>query len=316
MTGPIVLDADHVRDATPWSALRDAIAEVLRTDDAVAPERHVHDLALGGGASGALLLMPSWIPGDVVAVKTVTFVPGNAAGPLPTVHAVVVLFDGADGRTLAVLDGDELTARRTAAISTLAADILSRPDAARLLVVGTGQLAPRMAAAYADIRSLEAVDVWGRNRAAAEEVAAGLRASGLPARAADDLDGAVRAADIVTCVTGSTAPLVHGEDLRPGAHLDLVGSFRPDMREADDRAVGRATVFVDTRAGALQSGDLAQPLAGRVITESAIAADLRGLVRAEHHGRTDDDEITLFKSAGFALADLAAARLAWRGAPA
>ena len=308
----VALDAAQVRSGTPWRDLLDAIAEILRSDEASAPDRHVHDIALPDGSAASLLIMPSWIAGDVVGVKAVTFYPNNAGTPTPTVNAAYLLFDGQDGRLLATLDGDELTARRTAAISALAADRLSRHDARRLLVVGTGQLAPNVATAYGSIRDLEVIEVWGRNEAAATAIATGLAASGLPARSCSDLAAAVGRADIVSCVTGATTPLVHGADLRPGTHLDLIGSFRPDMRESDDVAVGRSSVFVDTVPGAIKSGDLEQPIAAGIIAEASIRGDLRALVTGRHPGRADSDEITLFKSAGFALADLAAARLAWR----
>ncbi len=307
-----MLDADHVRAGTPWRDLIGAIGAILRADGAEAPERHVHDLELPDGGTGSLLIMPSWIVGDVVGVKAVTYCPSNAGTPVPTINAAYLLFDGGDGRVLAVLDGDELTARRTAAISALAAERLSRADARRLLVVGTGQLAPNMANAFAVVRDLDVIEVWGRDGSAAASVAAELASFGLPARPSADLAASVRDAASVSCVTGATEPLVHGADLHPGAHLDLVGSFRADMRESDDVAVTRATLFVDTVAGALASGDLAQPVAAGVISESSVAADLKALVGGGHPGRTGDDEITLFKSAGFALADLAAARLAWR----
>ena len=162
------------------------------------------------------------------------------------------------------------------------------------------------------MRPLTGIEVWGRRPASAASVAEQLRAEGLPAEASAGLDSSVRRADIVTCVTGATRPLVRGELLAPGAHLDLVGSFRPDMRESDDAAVARATIFVDTVAGAVQSGDLAQPLADGVITEASITADLRALATGDHPGHAAPEEVTLFKSAGFALADLAAARLALR----
>lgn len=310
MTAARVLDAADVRAGTPWRQLMGAIATIVASDTAVQPERHVHDLDLGDHGVGSLLLMPSWVPREAVGVKAITYVPTNAGTSTPTINAAYLLFDGADGRLLAVLDGDELTARRTAATSALAADRLARTDARRLLVVGTGQLAPRMAEAHAQVRDLERIEVWGRDPQAAADVATSLVGLGLPARPSEDLAASVREADIISTVTGATNPLVHGADLRPGAHLDLVGSFRRDMREADDEAVRRASVFVDTRPGALASGDLALPLEAGAITEAAILADLADLVRGSHPGRPDDDEITLFKSAGFALADLAAARLA------
>ena len=304
------LDAAAVRAATPWPELIAAIAAALAEDRVAAPGRHVHPIGLPDGGTGSLLLMPAWVDGEVIGVKTVTYVPSNAGTAVPTVNAVYVLFDGRTGEPNAVLDGGELTDRRTAAISALAGSRLARADAERLLVVGTGRLSPNMARAHAAVRPLARVEIWGRRPEAAAAVAETLRAEGLPAQATTDLDASVRRADIVSCVTGATSPLVRGELLAPGTHLDLVGSFRPDMRESDDTAASRATIFVDTVAGASMSGDLAEPLADGVISEASIVADLRALVAGDHPGRTSANEITLFKSAGFAAADLAAARLA------
>ena len=311
MTSAAILDADQVRSGTPWRQLIDAIGTIVASDRAESPERHVHELDLPDGSTGSLLIMPSWIAGDVVGVKAVTYVPSNAGTTTPTINAAYLLFDGADGRLVAVLDGDELTARRTAAVSALAASHLSRSDATRLLVVGTGRLARTIPQAFAEIRRLDVIEIWGRNDAAAARVAAELLESGLPARPSGDLVHSIGGADIITCVTGSSDPLVHGADLRAGVHLDLVGSFRADMRESDDDAVRNSLLFVDTVAGATVSGDLAQPLADGVITATSIRGDLRSLVTGEAAGRTAADEITVFKSAGFALADLAAARLAF-----
>lgn len=310
------LDAETVTQATPWTPLMDALASALRAATTRSPDRHVHDVAQPDGSTGALLLMPSWVDNEAVGVKVVTYFPANASNEHPTVNAAYLLFDGATGLPSAAIDGDALTARRTAAVSALAARHLARADAKRLLIVGTGQLAPNLALAHGAERDIDQVAVWGRNLAAAESTAAGLVADGMPAVAVevDDLATAVADADIISCATGATAPLIHGEWLRPGAHLDLVGGFRADMREADDESVRRATIFVDTVAGASVSGDLAQPLADGVLAEEGIAADLGDLVSARHPGRRSDEEITFFKSAGFAAADLAAARLVARAA--
>ena len=306
------LDAAAVRAATPWGDLIAAITDTLAVEAVGEPERRVHQVGLPDGGTGSLLLMPAWVDGELIGVKAVTYFPSNAGTAVPTVNAAYLAFDGRTGQALAVLDGDELTARRTAAVSALAADRLARTGASRLLVVGTGVLSPNMARAHAAMRPLTEIEIWGRRTEAAAMVAETLRAEGLPARPVVDLDYSVGRADIVSCATGATSPLVRGELLKAGAHLDLVGSFQPEMRESDDAAAARATIFVDTVAGASMSGDLAQPLAHGVITETAIAADLRALASGEHPGRTSPDEITLFKSAGFAAADLAAARLALR----
>lgn len=304
-----IFDAAAVRAATPWPALMGAIADALADPRASAPERHVHPLPLPGGSEGSLLVMPAWRADDVIGVKAVTYFPTNAGTATPTINAGYLLFDGRSGRLAATLDGDELTVRRTAATSALAARYLARPDARRLLVVGTGQLAPALALAHADGRDLTSLEVWGRRPARAQAVVELLAREGVRAVVAEDLDAAVARADLISCVTGATEPLVAGRHLQPGAHLDLVGGFRPDMREADDEAVRRAALFVDTRAGALRSGDLAGPLASGVLDESGIAADLADLVTGRHPGRSAPEQITLFKSAGFALADLAAAQL-------
>lgn len=306
------LDAYAVRAATPWPELIAAIAAALTEDAVAAPGRHVHPVGLTGGGTGSLLLMPAWTAGELIGVKAVTYFPSNVGTEVSTVNAAYLAFDGSTGQLLAVLDGDELTARRTAAVSALAADRLARSDASRLLVIGTGVLSPNMARAHAVIRPLASIEVWGRRSEAATAVAETLRCEGLPAETSADLDASIGRADIVSCVTGATRPLVRGKLLAQGAHLDLVGGFQFAMRESDDAAAARATIFVDTLAGALLSGDLAQPLADGVITEASITADLRALAVGDHPGRTASNEITLFKSAGFAAADLAAARLALR----
>ncbi|MDH3293570.1 MAG: ornithine cyclodeaminase family protein [Acidimicrobiia bacterium] len=311
-------DEDSVIAATPWDRLIDALAGTLRRGTTTSPDRHVHDLAQPDGSTGALLLMPSWANRDstgldAVGVKVVTYYPANAGTAVPTVNAAYVLFDGADGKPLATIDGDTLTARRTAAVSALAARHLARPDARSLVVVGTGQLAPNLAMAHASGRDLESITIWGRNAASAQRVAGRLRELGYPAAPSGDLQASVASADIVSCATGATEPVVQGRWLRPGTHLDLVGSFRPDMRESDDEAIRRSTIFVDTVAGATVSGDLAQPMATGLLTESEITADLADLASGRHPGRSADNEITLFKSAGFAAADLAAARLVASG---
>lgn len=304
-----VFDRAQTRAATPWVALIDAIGAELADGVGESPERHVHPIAQPDGSVGSLLLKPAWRDGELVAIKTVTYMPANAGTDVPTINAIVTAFDGHNGVPVAVIDGNELTSRRTAAISALAARHLARADSSRLLVVGTGQLAPNVAQAYRAVRPIDSIAVWGRSDGKAAAVVTELAELGIEASVCSDLEAGVRGADIVSCVTGSDRPLVLGEWMAPGTHLDLIGSFRPDMRESDDEAVRRSTVFVDTIGGAVVSGDLSQPIEAGWFAESDIAADLRELVVGEHAGRQADDEITFFKSAGFALADLAGARL-------
>lgn len=306
-----LLDADQIRTATPWAELIDAIADIVANDAVASPDRQVFSIQQPDKEPASLLLMPAWTTREAIGVKAVTYFPSNAAA-LPAIHAAYLLFNANTGQLTAILDGDELTARRTAAVSALAAKSLARADSTRLLVVGTGQLAPNMARAHATVLPLQQIQIWGRNPNTAKAVAQQLAAQGLPATPATGLDEAIRRADIITCATSATKPIVHGELLAPGTHLDLVGSFRPDMRETDDTAIARSTLFADTITGAIQSGDLAQPLANNTITQTEITADLRSLVSGAHCGRRSPEEITVFKSAGFAAADLAAALLAAR----
>lgn len=226
------------------------------------------------------------------------------------VQAGVLLFDGATGSLVGACEANVLTTRRTAAASAVAAKRLARADARTLLIVGSGALAPMAVQAHAAVRDFDSIWVWGRDAAKAETVVDAVAAEGLSAEVVPDLDTAVVQADVISCVTGATQPIVRGELLRPGAHVDLIGGFNHAMREADDDVVRRASVFVDTFDDAVIAGDIAQPLESGVLTRADLVADLADLVAGTHPGRSSDDEITMFKSAGTALEDLAAARLA------
>jgi ornithine cyclodeaminase/alanine dehydrogenase-like protein (mu-crystallin family) len=264
--------------------------------------------------------MPAWTDFSAahtgsghVGVKIVTVSPDNNAIQKPAVMGLYLLLDGITGEPQALIDGQRLTQWRTACASALAASYLAREDASQLLVIGAGALAPFLAKAHSAVRPIREIRIWNRTPANAEKVAAGLRAEGFPAEAAGDLDEALGAADIVSSATISTEPLVKGALLKPGTHVDLVGGFTPLMRESDDDAIRRARAYVDTRAGATkEAGDIVQPLASGVLTKEAIIADLHELARGEKRGRETEDEITLFKSVGAALEDLAAGIAVYR----
>ena len=300
-----VYSAGEVHAALPWRALVDHLARAFG-EGAEVPVRHAHSL----GGTDTLLLMPAWSR-NALGIKLVTVMPDNAARGAGTVQATYMLLDRATGEPLALLDGEALTLRRTAAASALAARHMARTDARCLLIVGSGRLAAWMARAHVALRpGIERVLIWGRREAARDALAQLLCAEGLPAQAAPELEAAVRAADIVSCATSATAPVVLGSWLAPGTHLDLVGSFKPAMRETDDAAVMGAHVCVDTCAGAFaEAGDLIQPLRAGLITREHVAAELADLVRGTVSGRRTATEITLFKSVGTALEDLAAAQL-------
>jgi ornithine cyclodeaminase/alanine dehydrogenase-like protein (mu-crystallin family) len=258
-----------------------------------------------------VLLMPAWQPGRRFGVKTITIFPGNGARGLPGLHAVYLLFDASTGVPLAMLDGSELTNRRTAAAAALAAGFLAREDARHLLVVGSGRVAALLPEAMRSVRpGLDRVTVWNHRPGGAAALVAQLRTQGVNAEAATDLEAAVRAADIVSCATLATTPLVHGDWLAPGAHLDLIGSFTPTMREADGNCMSRGRVFVDTDEALAKSGDLLGAIAEGCFDAARLQGTLAQLCRGEHPGRQSAGEITVFKAVGSALEDLAAAELA------
>jgi ornithine cyclodeaminase len=300
-----ILDAAQTAAALPFERLIPALRDAFVTG-ADAPLRHRHDIVQPDGSSAALLLMPAWRASGLMGVKVVSVFPGNGARGLPAVSASYLLCDGGTGEHLALIDGAELTRRRTAAASALAGSFLAREDAASLLIVGSGHVGGLMAEAYRVVRPITRVMVWNIRAAGAERLA-----GRLGAEAVTDLAAAVPQADIVSCATLSREPLVHGEWLRPGAHLDLIGGFTPAMREADDAAVRRARVFIDTDAALAEAGDLIDPIARGALRREVVAGSLFTLCRGETPGRRDAREITLFKSVGSALEDLAAAGLAY-----
>ena len=307
------LDAETIRARLPWPVMLAALDEALRAD-VHAPLRASHGIEVPGMPPATLLMMPAWRSGRSIGVKLVTVFPGNADRGKRSVSALYALFDAHDGVPLALLDGEELTARRTAGASAYAASRLARRDARALVVLGAGRIGRALVDAHLSIRPLERVSIWSRTAAHAEATAAACARAGIPAQPCTDLEGAVAAADIVSCATLSTVPLVLGRWLKRGVHLDLVGAFRKDMRETDAEALQRADVIaVDDRNAALaEGGDIVQAIASGAIDAQRIAAELRDFARGAHPGRTREDQITVFKSVGFALEDLAAADAAVR----
>ena len=303
-------DAAAVAQRLDYASLVDAIDAAFRSDISI-PPRHHHTVPVVGGRDSTLLLMPAWSV-DHIGLKTVVVAPENAGKGLPAVQAGYQLMDRATGQLLALMDGAELTARRTAAASALASRYLSRPDSKHLAIIGTGVLAPHLIAAHATQRPIEVVTIWGRDPVKAARLAERITASGIAASAEPDIAVAVRDADIVSCATLATEPLIDGEWLSAGQHLDLVGAFTPEMREADDRALMRARIFVDTPDALKSAGEICEPMARGVI----VLADIKGTLFDLAAGRVDDprpdgDTITLFKSAGTALEDMAAAELVY-----
>ncbi len=307
---PAFFDRDAVDRALPYPSLIEALREVFAAG-IEAPVRHHHEIPRGGAEPATLLLMPAWRPDREIGVKLVTVFPDNErVTGRPSVQAVYLLFDGRSGEPRALMDGTALTLRRTAAASALAARFLAREDASSLLVIGAGALAPHLVRAHAAVRPLRRITVWNRTAERARELAATLAGEGFEARAVEDRLAAIEEADIVSCATMSRTPLVPGERVRPGTHVDLVGAFRPDMRESDDALLRRAAVYLDTMAGALaEAGDILLAIASGALSRERIRGDLYGLCQGRVPGRRDAREITVFKSVGSAIEDLAAAAL-------
>ena len=303
---------EQLEEALDFPSLIDGLRTAFRQNITV-PDRHHHDYPNPAeGIHSTLLLMPAWEAGAYLGVKVITVSPHNGKYDLPAVQGSYLLFDAVKGLPLAQIEAKTLTALRTAAASALASSYLSHPDSTSLLMIGTGALAPNLIRAHASIRSLDRVFVWGRRPHRAAAIVESLQDASFHIEAVETIEEVIREADIISCATLSPTPLVYGDHLRTGQHLDLVGSFKPNMREADDETVRRASIFVDVRDSAPnESGDLAIPIQRRILTRASIKADLFELCRGKHPGRNHDEEITFFKSVGHALEDLAAAKMAY-----
>ena len=309
-----VFDAAHIDAVLSMPRLIDALAMAFASDIEV-PLRHHHTIERTDHPA-TLLLMPAWTGSSAqksyLGTKLVTVFPDNGARNLPSIYGTYVLMDGATGAPLCCMDGARLTAWRTAAASALAARSLASDNASRLVMVGAGALAPFLIRAHCAVRPYKNITLWNHRPERAELVAATLRQEGLPVQALSDLEQAVRSSDVVSCATLSHEPLIKGDWLHEGHHIDAVGAYRPDMRETDDALVQRARIFCDTKTGAMkEGGDLAQPLASGVIEAGKIEGDLFDLVRGRHKGRGSASDITFFKSVGTAIEDLAAAIAVW-----
>ncbi|SDR06521.1 ornithine cyclodeaminase family protein [Pseudovibrio sp. Tun.PSC04-5.I4] len=311
------LSQTQTREALPFKPLVEALRTMFR-EGCEMPVRHHHTMEVPDKDDATLLLMPAWQSGAYFGVKLASVFPSNAVQGIPAVSATYLLSDGRNGAPLALVDGGELTARRTAAASALAADYLARKNAKILCMVGTGRLSANLIEAHCTVRQIETVYLWGRNFEKAQACAADLSTKlGLNIIAEQSLEIAVGKSDIISVATLSNDPLVQGQWLPEGCHLDLVGGFTPLMREADETAVSRSRVFVDTKAGAMkEAGDITTPLANGTLKPEDVQADLYELTRGENAGRTSTSEITFFKSVGAALEDLAGAVLAYETAKA
>lgn len=306
-----VLDAKATRNALPFDRLLNAIEEGFRTDYFV-PLRHHHCLANKDEEDATLLLMPAWWKEGLGGVKLVNVVPGNTARSRAAISASYLLFCRQTGEHLMLLDGNELTARRTAAASALAASKLARPDSRTLLIIGAGTIARNLPYAFRAILPIEKVLVHNRTVSRASKLVADLREDDIDAEVCGDAEDGVREADIISCATLAKTPILRGDWLESGTHIDLIVSFTPEMREADDEVIRKATVFIDTEHAIVECGDIAVPIAKGILTEHEIRSTLVRLCRDGVHRQRSRQDITLFKSVGSAIEDLAAASLAYK----
>jgi len=303
------IDAQFIEAHTDFPGLIEALRKGFANKDIIVPLRHHHDFPNPHAErESSMLLMPAWQASNAAGVKVVVVNPENGKQQLPAIQGIYMLFDVKTGSPKALVDAKKLTTKRTASASVLAANYLARPDSSSLLVVGTGALAPELIQAYASQFTLERIIVWGRNSKKAQALIDSLGHLNLDLQVTEELEAAVQKVDIISCATLSKTPLIDGAWLQAGQHLDLIGAYRPDMREANDEAIQRANVFVDTLEGGLkESGEIVIPLNKGILKPEDIHADLFDLCSGKHAGRSTREEITLFKSVGHALEDLIAA---------
>lgn len=307
-----IIDAAATRNALAFGPLLDAL-NAMFVEGCEVPLRHTHVIPdPATGASVTVLIMPAWQPGGFLGIKTVNIAPANAQRKVPGLHSTYLLYDAATGVPLAQMDGNEITSSRTAAASALGAAYLAREDASHLALLGAGRVGSLVPPAHRTVRPITHVSVWDRDAQAAARVVDGLREQGFEAQVSATAKEAVTNADVVTCATLATEPVVQAEWLKPGVHLDLIGSFTPQMREADDACFAGATLFVDTEEALAKSGELLGPMSRGVFTKADVRGTLADLCREGRIRRSSQDERTVFKAVGTALEDLAAAMLVWR----
>lgn len=263
-------------------------------------DRQIYQEPNPDGQPDIFIILPAWEPGEGILAKLVTSFPNNKVRHgLPTVNSIYAFIDGETGVTEAIIDGEAVIFRKTSSDSALGSKLLSRPDAKTFLMCGAGGLAPYLVEAHLTVRpSIDTVLLWNRTRENAEGLADKLAEKGIGAQVVTDLDAALAEADIISSATMASEPHIKGSLLKPGAHLDLVGSFTPQMREADDDVLKRASIFVDHRQTTTRSGEFLGPFERGVITPDDVRGDLFELCQKRVEGRTGGSDITMMKNGG------------------
>ncbi|CAL2076753.1 Ornithine cyclodeaminase [Tenacibaculum dicentrarchi] len=309
----IQIDSDYIENNTNFSALITELKAAFSSQETLVPMRHHHDFANPAvNADSTLLLMPAWNPSKNAGVKIVTVSPENQQFDLPSINGTYIYLDAVKGTIKAILEAKSLTVKRTASASALASTFLSKENSSSLLMIGTGALSVNLIKAHASVRPIKNVFIWGRNFSKAQAICKTLKEEDFTITAVQTIEEKISEVDIISCATLSKTPLVLGKYLKAGQHVDLVGAYKKDMREADNEVIKKGAVYIDTYQGGLkESGDILIPLQTGILKQEDINADLFELCSskeiAEEKGRKNDDEITVFKSVGHALEDLAAA---------
>ncbi len=309
----IQIDSDYIENNTNFSALITELKAAFSSQETLVPMRHHHDFANPAvNTDSTLLLMPAWNPSKNAGVKIVTVSPENSQFDLPSINGTYIYLDAVKGTIKAILEAKSLTVKRTASASALASTFLSKENSSSLLMIGTGALSVNLIKAHASVRPIKNVFIWGRNFSKAQAICKTLKEEDFTITAVQTIEEKISEVDIISCATLSKTPLVLGKYLKAGQHVDLVGAYKKDMREADNEVIKKGAVYIDTYQGGLkESGDILIPLQTGILKQEDINADLFELCSskeiAEEKGRKNDDEITVFKSVGHALEDLAAA---------
>lgn len=276
------------------------------TKEISAPQRPHYPLQKNQENADTLLLMPAWQIDKHIGIKLITVFENNVSKNLNTINGIYLLINGNTGLPLCTFDAALFTSKRTAAASALASSFLSRKDSKTLTIIGTGNLCHELIAAHSAVRELNDVRIWGRNHAKAIQKADSYsptaNTSVIPV---EHIDDSIAQSDIVSSATFAKEPLIQGQYIKDGTHIDLVGSYQPGYREADDELISKSSVYIDTPAALHETGELLIPIKNKVISESDIKSNLIELCKGKHPGRENNAEITWFKSVGYALEDLA-----------
>ena len=301
-----ILSAESINSLLDWDGVLDAL------HNAHLGPHPVGDSFFLGDADYGLLSRGVIFPGSGAGLKLASMYPANTSAnpPLPVEDAAFLVIDEKTKAIAAILDGPEISRWKTPADSALAAKKLSRDDSRVLLVLGAGPIAKALVDVYLHIRpSIREVLLWNRTSSKLDKTCADLKARNINVQVVTDLDAAVKQADIITSATSSSTPLIRGEFVRPGTHVDLIGGYRPDMQEADNDVLAKARIFVDDRSTAACSGDIQIPLLAGVISQEQIEGDLFDLCQNTAFIRSGD-EITVYKNAGGAHFDLVVSQYA------